>query len=162
MVRGDETECKVRRGVEWSSIGIGVVRDRGSILCRLCSKEAPHFPHGGARLCQLRLCEIEMKVIQMCCGVLTLRDGIPSLVSKFPLILIGDSERTSAQRFQTDWGVRTEDDGDRMDVVPWSGRVHGVRGEMAFPSRELEDAVVGHAFPHVFQLRGECHDITSL
>jgi len=103
-----------------------------------------------------------MNVVQMGGDVLRLRNGIPAFVSEFPLILIGDSETTAAQGFQTDWGIWAEDDGDRMDVVPWPWRVHGVRGEMSLPSGELEDAVVGHSLSHVFQLRGQRHHVTSL
>ena len=103
-----------------------------------------------------------MNVVQMGGDVLRLRNGIPAFVSEFPLILIGDSETTAAQGFQTDWSIWAQDDGDRMDIVPWPRRVHGVGGELSLPSRELEDAVVGHSFSHIFQLRRQRDDVTGL
>ena len=103
-----------------------------------------------------------MNVVQMGGDVLSLRNGIPSLVSELPLILIGNSETTAALGFLADWGIWAEDDGDRMDVVSWSRRVYRVRAEMSLPSGELEDAVVSHSLSHVLQFRGERHDVTSL
>ncbi len=103
-----------------------------------------------------------MNVVETSGKIVHLCDRIPTFVPQFPLILIGNSETASAQRFYADWCIWAKNDRDRMGVMPRAWRVHGFDSKIASPSRQLEYAFVGHSLSHVFQFRGQRDHVTGM
>ena len=120
------------------------------LIGRTPAKQLPHGADGWMRLRELRFTEIDVDGVKAAAYVRDLGYGIPTFISLFPAVAIGQSQVTPAQQLRADRRVRAKDDRDGVCLIARALGVEGFDGKSPIPSTELKEEVVGDSWSRIF------------